>query len=398
MNAGTITGTSAGSTGVLLVSGGAVTNMVHGVIGGAGYGVNISGAAGTVENAGTIAGTSDAVEFGGGLPNLLIVDPGAVFDGTVNGGVGSASTLELASGGAGTLNGLGSEYLNFSQVIVDPGATWTLTGDNTLGVGITLDAGATLDIAGTVASGATIVFAGGGAELAIDGTASMAGSVANFAPGETIELRDVAPGSVSYSGGLLDYTAPGGAASFPLTLGAGGPVQALTDNAGGTDVTALCFCAGTLLATPAGEVPVERLAAGDRVLTAGGAARPIVWIGVGRVLATRGRRSAATPVIVRKGALADNVPHHDLRVTKGHAFWLDGVLIPVEFLVNHRSILWDDRAQEVALYHIELDGARRAAGERCAGGKLSRRRQSVAVPPMPTAGGTCRRSRRARRC
>jgi hypothetical protein len=31
------------------------------------------------------------------------------------------------------------------------------------------------------------------------------------------------------------------------------------------------------------------------------------------------------------------------------------VLIPVEFLVNHRSILWDDRAREVALYHVELD-------------------------------------------
>jgi hypothetical protein len=30
------------------------------------------------------------------------------------------------------------------------------------------------------------------------------------------------------------------------------------------------------------------------------------------------------------------------------------VLIPVEFLVNHRSIIWDDRAQEVELYHIEL--------------------------------------------
>jgi len=61
-----------------------------------------------------------------------------------------------------------------------------------------------------------------------------------------------------------------------------------------------------------------------------------VWIGIGKVLATRGRRNAATPVIVRKGALADNVPHHDLRVTKGHAFYVDGVLIPVEFLVNHR--------------------------------------------------------------
>jgi hypothetical protein len=48
------------------------------------------------------------------------------------------------------------------------------------------------------------------------------------------------------------------------------------------------------------------------------------------------------------------VPHHDLHVTKGHSLHLDGVLIPVEFLVNHRSIVWDDRAQEVEIYHIEL--------------------------------------------
>jgi len=33
----------------------------------------------------------------------------------------------------------------------------------------------------------------------------------------------------------------------------------------------------------------------------------------------------------------------------------DGVLIPVEFLINHRSILWDDRAQEIQIYHIELE-------------------------------------------
>jgi hypothetical protein len=86
-----------------------------------------------------------------------------------------------------------------------------------------------------------------------------------------------------------------------------------------------------------------------------GAAKRIVWIGVGRVRAARGRRNAATPVIVRKSALADNVPHRDLRVTKGHSLHLDGALIPVEFLVNHRSILWDDHAQEVDLYHLELE-------------------------------------------
>jgi hypothetical protein len=119
--------------------------------------------------------------------------------------------------------------------------------------------------------------------------------------------------------------------------------------------TPVCFCAGTRIATPGGEVPVEQITAGDLVMTASGVARPIVWVGTGHVLATRGRRSAATPVIVRKGALADNVPHRDLRVTKGHSLYLDGVLIPVEFLVNHRSILWDDRAQEVELYHLELE-------------------------------------------
>ena len=57
---------------------------------------------------------------------------------------------------------------------------------------------------------------------------------------------------------------------------------------------------------------------------------------------------------MRRGALAENIPHCDLRVTKGHSLFIDNVLIPVEYLVNHRSIIWDDRAQEVTIYHIEL--------------------------------------------
>jgi hypothetical protein len=145
----------------------------------------------------------------------------------------------------------------------------------------------------------------------------------------------------------MDASFAGGASSFGITADAQGHVAVEL-------ASALCFCAGTLIATAAGETPVERLAVGDLVLTNGGKARPIAWIGAGRVLATSGRRNAATPVIVRKGALADNVPHQDLHVTKGHSLYLDGALIPVEFLVNYRSILWDDRAREVQLHHIEL--------------------------------------------
>jgi Hint domain len=120
-------------------------------------------------------------------------------------------------------------------------------------------------------------------------------------------------------------------------------------------MTPLCFLPGTLIATPSGETPIERLTVGDPVMNVRGETRRILWIGVGHVLAGRGRRNVATPVIVRKGALADNVPHKDLRVTKAHSLYLDSVLVPAEFLVNHRSILWDDHAQELSLYHIELE-------------------------------------------
>jgi hypothetical protein len=121
-----------------------------------------------------------------------------------------------------------------------------------------------------------------------------------------------------------------------------------------TTLIPVCFCAGTLIATPTGELPVEQLTAGDVVLTHAGKPSPIVWIGIGRIRSRRGRRSASTPVIVRRGALGDNVPRRDLHVTKGHALYLDDALIPVEFLINHRSIVWDDHAQDTVIYHIEL--------------------------------------------
>jgi hypothetical protein len=116
----------------------------------------------------------------------------------------------------------------------------------------------------------------------------------------------------------------------------------------------LCFLGGTMIATPAGEIPIKQLRPGDKILTAAGETRAITWIGGGHVLATRGRRGAATPIIVRKGAFADNVPTRDLAVTRRHAFAFAGALIPIEFLVNHRTILWDDHTQAIELFHIEL--------------------------------------------
>jgi hypothetical protein len=82
--------------------------------------------------------------------------------------------------------------------------------------------------------------------------------------------------------------------------------------------------------------------------------KPIVWIGFGRSLVTRGN-SEARPIIVQRGALADNVPVRDLYLSHGHALYFDGALIPVEHLINHRSIRWDDTARVVEYYHVELE-------------------------------------------
>jgi hypothetical protein len=162
-------------------------------------------------------------------------------------------------------------------------------------------------------------------------------------------------GGGGYGGGGGGGEAGGGGGGGSLDTGTN-QVLVAAENTGNGLVTIdlICYLGGTHILTPSGEIPVERLAVGDMVVSHRGETQPITWIGTGKVLATRGRRTAATPVIVRKGALADNVPNRDLHITKGHSLYLDGVLIPVEFLVNHRSILWDDRAQEVEIYHVEL--------------------------------------------
>lgn len=224
--------------------------------------------------------------------------------------------------------------------------------------GVTIDGDGTVSVDGGW-SGDTIAFAGDGL-LQVGSAQQFLGDIAGFASGDTIDLTSlgfVSGATAEIAGGVLSVTSGGTTDTLSVSgIADGTAFSTSRDAAGtGTDIGLLCFCAGTHIATPAGPVPVEKLRIGDLVRTFSGRSRPIGWIGVGRVMATRGRRNAATPIIVRKGALADNVPYRDLHVTKGHSICLDGVLIPAEYLVNHRTIVWDDRAQEVSLYHIELE-------------------------------------------
>ncbi len=127
----------------------------------------------------------------------------------------------------------------------------------------------------------------------------------------------------------------------------------------GTDVTVNntpCYCRGPRVRTERGEVAVEALEIGDRLLTLSGEARPIRWIGM---RSYAGRFARMNPVVLpirfQAGALAEGVPARDLLVSPKHAMFLDGVLIPAECLVNGSSIQRVERLELVEYYHLELD-------------------------------------------
>lgn len=121
------------------------------------------------------------------------------------------------------------------------------------------------------------------------------------------------------------------------------------------DSSPACFCAGTLIATTLGEVAVEALAIGDLLITAAGKVEPVRWIGrrsyAGRFLVGR---SSLMPVVIRAGALGDNLPRRDLWVSPSHAMAIDGILVPAKCLLNGVTIVQDRKCDRVDYVHVEL--------------------------------------------
>ncbi len=112
-----------------------------------------------------------------------------------------------------------------------------------------------------------------------------------------------------------------------------------------------CFAAGTLIATPRGETPVDELQVRDLVTLATGVEAEIGWIGHRRV-----RGGADLPIRISRGALAIGMPRRDLIVSPDHALFLDGALVPAGLLANGRTIRRDYSASRMTYYHVELDG------------------------------------------
>ncbi|KEJ97761.1 Ca2+-binding protein, RTX toxin-related [Pseudosulfitobacter pseudonitzschiae] len=94
------------------------------------------------------------------------------------------------------------------------------------------------------------------------------------------------------------------AAGDSLTFQGADQSSFATDNTG-----VVCFAAGTLILTPAGEVPVERLRPGDLVVTKDNGPRPVIWSNMRRLgLAELVRRPSLRPVEIKAGVFGNQCP------------------------------------------------------------------------------------------
>ncbi len=92
------------------------------------------------------------------------------------------------------------------------------------------------------------------------------------------------------------------------------------------DALAICFAAGTLIATPGGPRPVETIRAGDLVLTVDDGAQPVLWAGQRHLDADAlDRAPNLRPVRIAAGALGAGLPRRDLTVSPQHRILMRGV-------------------------------------------------------------------------
>ncbi|MFT4585242.1 MAG: hypothetical protein ACI8XZ_005010 [Gammaproteobacteria bacterium] len=108
-----------------------------------------------------------------------------------------------------------------------------------------------------------------------------------------------------------------------------------------------------------GDVPIEGLAGGDRVVTSGGVCVPIKWIGRQTVSKLFIPAERFRPVRITAGALGDNLPAGDLTLTKDHGLVIDGIIVQAGALVNGSSIIevpMSELSGTETNWHVDTDG------------------------------------------
>ncbi|MEJ8560599.1 Hint domain-containing protein [Yoonia sp. GPGPB17] len=110
-----------------------------------------------------------------------------------------------------------------------------------------------------------------------------------------------------------------------------------------------CFTPGTAIATPNGEMPVENLKAGDRILTRDNGIQTLSWVGIKRLdFAELKAAPQLRPIKISAGALGNNMPERDMLVSPSHRM----------LIVSHQAELYFGQSEILvaARHMLAMDG------------------------------------------
>ena len=304
-------------------------------------------------------GSSFAPELTGSAttPAFLVVSGG----GRVSGALLFSAGVELVLSG-GTESSANIEDGSFLEVASGGAASGEIIGPGSI---MDVAPGAIID--GAIRFGHGTLGGSGYSELIVSGTVIPSMSIGGFdvsahSQDDTIDLPNIVydpNGTASIDQQQL-LVVNGGTtvADFNLIRLPSVPgeeqVMARPDANGGTEIIAACFAAGTRIATERGNVAVEALAIGDRVSLAGGGTALVAWIGHRHIDCRRhSRPEVVWPVRIAAHAFGMGRPARPLWLSPDHAVFVDGVLIPVRYLLNGATVAQVPAAR-VAYYHVEL--------------------------------------------
>jgi hypothetical protein len=352
-----------------------------------GTGTGTSGGPGQ-DSVGLVAGSINPSDlslynlFAPSLNDPTITSSDLSTDVLLNSGTVDLANLLLAGFGVDTtaqyptLDVEGADFIVGGTIV----NSYTVVLPSSLGGTETISGGGTIDLgsAGTVEAGGSVQadiqfnFRDSDSDilkldaLSAADTVAFAGTITSFVAGDTIWLPNV-PTTLD----SVPTTATYDAADQMLTLSLGGPASITIDLAGsgltaansvlvnadangGIDLVT-CFDAGTRIATPRGDVPVEDLRAGDLVqVHLGETAQPVVWVGRRHLDCRRHPTPRqAWPIRIRAGAFGAGHPYRDLWLSPDHAVYANDVLIPARHLVNG-STIEQIEVDSIDYYHVEL--------------------------------------------
>ncbi len=380
------------------------------VDGGAGNDTILGGAGNDTLNGGD---GNDSLVGGSGTDSIL----GGIGTDTIDGGTGN-DTIDGGAGADRISGGDGDDLIKLTGTF---GNDTIMGGEAGETIGDTIDSTA-------IGASQTVTFTGGEAGTLTDGTSTatfseierfLLGSGNDIVNGAAANLSmyvDAGAGNDSLTGGSAADTLIGGLGSDHfLGLSAGDVVDG-SEDPGNTDVDVLdlfgsgwtkattniifsdashengtvqfldgsgnvigtmsfsnietivpCFTPGTLITTDRGELDVDTLAVGDRVLTRDHGYQKVRWIGRRDLGAAElARLPKLRPVLIAKDALGDGMPSRDLRVSPQHRLLLRGaaselitgeaeVLAPAIHFLGQPGVARDAAAAGVRYIHLMFD-------------------------------------------